>query len=225
VHALAAATSARRETVVRTLLSHGVAPDLRMPGGATSLILAAALGQARIVEALLEAGAAADARDEHGTCPLLAAAQFAFEGGDAAAARAVIERLLAAGADIAACNGGGQDVLLVLLGARAQAGTRCDAEQLRRLAEFLLERGARTDRQDLRGVGPLHACALHGLSGCARLLKAHGASTTLLDAFGRSAADVASMLGFADVAGELGAERTALPGVRQTLRRPARAPD
>ena len=86
--------------------------------------------------------------------------------------------------------------------------------------------GAAVDTQDRRGVGVLHACALHGLLGCARLLKAHGASVDQVDAFGRTAADVAALLGYVDVAAELGMPHPSrIPGVRQTLRRPARAPD
>jgi len=225
IHCLAAAVSARREAVVRTLLNHGVAPDLCMAGGGTALTLAAALGQLRIAEALLEAGADANAADDQGTAALHAAAQYAFDSGDAAGARALIERLLRAGARLDARNRAGQDALLVLLGARAQPGTRCDAEHLRRLAELLLERGARVDTQDQRGVSALHACALHGLYGCARLLKAHGAPLDLLDAFDRSAADVAALLGYVDVAAELGGGVPPLPGARQTLRRPARSPE
>jgi len=225
IHCLAAAVSAKREAVVRTLLNHGVAPDLRMSGGGTALTLAAALGQTRIAEALLEAGADANAADDHGTTALHAAAQYAFDSGDAAGSRTLIERLLRAGARLDARNRAGQDALLALLGARAQPGTRCDAEHLRRLTELLLERGARVDTQDQRGVSALHACALHGLYGCARLLKAHGAPLDQLDAFDRSAADVAALLGYVDVAAELGGSAPAMPGVRQTLRRPARSPE
>ena len=225
VHCLAAAVSANREAVVRTLLNHGVAPDMRMAGGSTALTVAAAVGEVRIAEALLEAGADPNAADEQGTTPLHAAAQYAFDGGDSADAHTLFDLLLRAGARLDARNLAGQDALLVLLGARAQPGTRCDAENLLQHAGFLLERGARTDSQDQRGVGTLHACALHGLYGCARLLKAHGAPIDLLDGFERSAADVAGLLGYVDVATELGGARAPLPSVRQTLRRPARAPD
>jgi ankyrin repeat protein len=226
IHALAAAVAARREAVVRTLLSHGVAPDLRIAGGGSALTLAAALGDERIAQALLEAGADANVADEQGTTPLQAAAQCAFESSDTAKARASIDLLLRSGARLDVCNLAGQDALLVLLGARAQPGTRCDAEHLCRLASYLLERGARVDTQDKRGVSTLHACALHGLFGCARLLKAHGAPLELVDGFDRTAADVAALLGYTDVAAELGGDRSSpMPGVRQTLRRPARAPD
>jgi len=227
MHVLAAAVAARREAVVRTLLNHHVAPDTRIAGGGTALTLACALGEPRIVDALLEAGADADATDDHGGTPLHAAAQYAFARGDADTARALFERLLRAGAQIARRNRGGQDALLILLGAREAPGAHCDAEQLRTLCEWLVDRGAAIDTQDERGVGSLHACALHGLIGCARLLKSHGAPLDLVDAFGRSAADVAALVGYVDVAAELGLRvgDVAMPGVRQTLRRPARAPD
>jgi len=226
MHCLAAAVAARREAVVRTLLSHGVAVDMPISGGGTALMLAAALGESRTVEALLESGANPNAADDAGVTPLQAVAQHAFGGGSAGDARAVLERLLQAGARLDACNSEGQDALLVLLGARAQPGTHCDAEGVRTLSEYLLQIGAQVDTQDRRGVGVLHACALHGLLGCARLLKAHGAPVDQIDAFGRSAADVAALLGYVDVAAELGMpQATRIPGVRQTLRRPARTPD
>ena len=226
IHCLAAAVAARREAVVRTLLSHGVAVDLPIAGGGTALIVAAALGEPRTVEALLESGANPNAADESGVTPLQALAQHAFGGGDAADVRTVLDRLLQAGARMDTCNSDGQDALLVLLGARAQPGTQCDAERIRSVAEYLLQMGASADTQDRRGVGVLHACALHGLLGCARLLKAHGASLDQVDAFGRTAADVAALLGYVDVAAELGMPHASrIPGVRQTLRRPARAPD
>lgn len=225
IHCLAAAVSARREAVVRTLLNHGVVADARMPGGATALALAAALGHVPIAEALIEAGADAGAEDDRGATPLHAAAQFAFEHDDTATAQALLELLLRAGAELDRRDQAGHDALLVVLGARAQPGTHCDAEHLLRMAGFLLQHGARVDARDSRGVGVLHACALHGLLGCARLLKAHGAALDAVDVFGRSAADVASLLGYVEVAAELGAPAPPLPGVRQTLRRPARAPD
>jgi ankyrin repeat protein len=225
MHCLAAAVAAQREAIVRTLLNHGVAADIRLAGGGTALMIAAALGLQRIVDALLEAGANANAADEQGATPLHAAAQYAFDHGDTAAAHALLDRLLRAGAQLDVRNQAGQDALLILLGSRSPPGAQCDAEHLARLTELLLGYGARLDTQDQRGVSALHACALHGLFGCARMLKVHGAPLDLVDGFGRSAADVAAMLGYTDVAAELGAPALPLPSVRQTLRRPARAPD
>lgn len=225
MHCLAAAVVAQREAMVRTLLNHGVEPDARLAGGGTALMIAAALGQSRVVDALLEAGANPNAADEQAATPLHAAAQHAFESGDTALSHALIDRLLRAGAQLDLRNQAGQDALLILLGAREPAGARCDAEHLARLTELLLGYGAKLDTQDQRGVGALHACALHGLLGCARMLKAHGAPLDLVDGFGRGAADVASLLGYTDVAGELDASRQVMPSVRQTLRRPARTPE
>jgi ankyrin repeat protein len=226
IHCLAAAVSARREAVVRTLLTHGVAPDLRMPGGGTALILAAALGLPHLASALLEAGADANAADDLGTTPLLAAAQAGFSAAaDTSSIRDLLEILLRAGAGLAAVNQAGQDAVLALLGAGAPPGTPCDGEHLAALVKVLLQHGAAVDTQDRRGVTPLHACAIHGLLGCARALKAHGARLEQTDLVGRTAGEVAAMLGYVDVAAELGVERAPIPSARQTLRRPARASD
>jgi ankyrin repeat protein len=226
IHCLAAAVSARREAVVRTLLTHGVAPDMRMPGGGTALILAAALGLPHLASALLEAGADANAADDLGTTPLLAAAQSGFSAAaDTAAIRDLFEILLRSRADIAVKSPAGQDAVLVLLGAGSPPGTPCDGEHLAALVRVLLQHGAAVDTRDRRGVTPLHACAIHGLLGCARALKAHGARIEETDLVGRTAGEVAAMLGYVDVAAELGAERAPIPSARQTLRRPARASD
>jgi len=216
---LSAAVAARREAVVRTLLQHEVDADLRLPGGGTALMIAAALGLPRIAEPLLERGADANAADERGNTPLLAAAQFAFDSRDTAAATSLLDLLLRFGARHDARNEAGQDAMLLLLGARAEPGAACDAGHLVQLVTLLLGKGAAVTCQDRRGVSPLHACAMHGLLGVARLLKAHGAPIDLGDGLGRSAGEVAVMLGYVDVAAELGVVRSTVPSARQTLRK------
>lgn len=216
---LSAAIAARREAVVRTVLGRGVGADQRLPGGGTALMIAAALGQPRLVEALLEHGADVNAVDERGNTALLAAAQFAFESRDTTSCEALLTALLRAGARCEARNQAGQTAVLLLLGARADPGTACDAQHLGQLARVLLDGGAVVDVSDARGVSPLHACAMHGLLGVARLLKANGAPLDLADGLGRSAGDVAALLGYVDVAAELGVVRQPVPSARQTLRR------
>ncbi|HXD83072.1 MAG TPA: ankyrin repeat domain-containing protein, partial [Rudaea sp.] len=71
----------------------------------------------------------------------------------------------------------------------------------------LCERGARIDVQDERGVGPLHACAMHGLLLPARALLSAGADRARRDLLERTPREVAHLLGFIDVAAELGDER------------------
>jgi ankyrin repeat protein len=227
VACLAAAVSARQEAVVRLLLERGAEPDRRLPGGSTPLMVAAALGLPGAAALLLAAGADANAVDEHGTSALHAAARFAFAGRDTTAARELLTALLAAGAHHHHCNADGQDALLLLLGAHADPGADCQAEHLTALAGLVADAGAGLDVQDHRGVGVLHACALHGLLGCARVLKGRGARLDLADSRGRTAGEVAAMLGYVDLAAELGAVRTPMPvpGARQTLRRRASTPE
>jgi ankyrin repeat protein len=68
---------------------------------------------------------------------------------------------------------------------------------------LLLARGANPDAQDQRGVGVLHAAAMHGLADPCRSLLRAGADPALRDTLGRSAAEVALMLGYADLAAEI----------------------
>lgn len=215
---LSAAVAARREAVVRTLLQHGIDADQRLPGGGTPLMISAALGLPRLAEPLIERGANPNAADDRGNTALQAAAQFAFDSRDTAVSAELLELLLRHGASIGALNQGGQDALLLLLGARAEPGTQCDAQHLGQLAALLVEKGARVDGCDQRGVSPLHACAMHGLLGVARMLKARGAPVDQRDSLGRSAGEIAALLGYIDVASELGVVRSPVPSARMTLR-------
>jgi ankyrin repeat protein len=219
--ALSAAVSARRENVVDVLLTHGVAVDQRLPGGGTALMIAAALGFPELAAQLLTHGAQVNAEDERGMRALHAVAQYAFASGDAERAQRTLILLLDAGAAVDAANAAGQTALLLLLGARAEPGTAADQRQLLALLSLLLKHRVDLNAQDQRGVSALHACAMHGLLLPARALLAAGADPERRDMLERSPRQIAHLLGFIDVAAELGTA-TAIPSAAQTLRQPAR---
>jgi ankyrin repeat protein len=203
--ALSAAVSARRENVVDVLLTHGVAVDQRLPGGGTALMIAAALGFPELAAQLLMHGAQVNAEDERGMRALHAVAQYAFASGDAERAQRTLILLLDAGAAVDAANAAGQTALLLLLGARAEPGTAADQRQLLALLSSLLKHRVDLNAQDQRGVSALHACAMHGLLLPARALLAAGADPERRDMLERSPRQIAHLLGFIDVAAELGA--------------------
>ncbi len=200
---LSAAVSARQETIVARLIAAGADIDQRLPGGITVLMIAAALGFDSIVQALLVRGADASSCDEVGSSALHAAAQFAWAGNELEPAKRIIERLLDAGAPINAQNLEGSSALLMLLGARADAGTPAPNRSLRQLVAVLLARGADLDAQDRRGVSVLHAAAMHGMVDLTEVLLKAGADTRRADLLGRTAYDVAVLLGYVDLAARL----------------------
>ena len=51
------------------------------------------------------------------------------------------------------------------------------------------------------------------------MLKSRGAALDQLDTLGRTAGDIAALLGYVDVAAELGVVRPSVPGPRLTLRK------
>ena len=218
---LVAAVAARRESLVGLLLEHQVAADQRLPNDATALMAAAAMGYPEIVEQLLDAGADVNAVDAGGRSALHAAAQFGFEHNDSLRARRLFDGLLKHGADINHADGEGKTPLLLLLGAELRPGSDCDATHIGALVPLLLEAGAKVEHADQRGVTALHACAMHALLPPARVLLSRGADRGAVDAFGRTAADVARQLGYVDIAHELASRSGAIPSVRQTLRQPA----
>jgi ankyrin repeat protein len=223
--ALSAAVSARRPAVVEALLQHRANVDHRLPGGGTCLMIAAALGYPEIVALLLTNGAHVDAEDERGVRALHVAAQFAFSSQDPERAQRTLQLLLEHGAAVNAANAAGQTPLMLLLGARADPGTAVDQRQLLALLPLLLSRHPDLNAQDQRGVSALHACAMHGLLLAARALLAAGADPDRRDILDRTPRQIAHLLGFIDVAAELGASGVAIPGVAQTLRQPARGYD
>ncbi len=201
--ALSAAVSAGHERIVAALVAHGVEIDQALAGGVTPLMIAAALGNDALVQSLLVRGASALAQDELGQTALHAAAQFAYNAEDAQAATRVIDRLLDAGCPIDAANRDGQTALLLLLGARADAGTRSSNRELGELISRLVHEGADVDVQDRRGISVLHAAAMHGMLDVAERLIKSGADPRRRDGVGRSANEVAILLGYVDLAAVL----------------------
>lgn len=201
--ALTAAVTGRHTAVVSLLLEQAVQIDQRLQGGATALLVSAALGHAEIAELLLQRGADVGIADDGGRTALHAAAQFCFGSQDSLAGRRLLDVLLAHGADATRTDNNDASALLFMLGAHARPGSPCNATHLGALLPLLLEAGAPASAADERGVTPLHACAMHALSGPARLLLARGADREARDNRRRTAADVARILGFIDVAHEL----------------------
>ncbi|MDE2308899.1 MAG: ankyrin repeat domain-containing protein [Xanthomonadaceae bacterium] len=222
---LSAAVAARREALVGLLLERRVAADQRLPNDATALMVAAAMGFPEILELLLRAGADVNAIDARGRSALHAAARFGFEHNDSLRARRLFDGLLKHAADVNQADSEGKTALLLLLGAQLPPGSDCDATHIGALVPVLLDAGARTGHADQRGVTALHACAMHALLPPARVLLSRGADRQAVDAFGRTAADVARQLGYVDIAHELSARAAAIPSVRQTLRQPAQPTD
>ena len=105
--------------------------------------------------------------------------------------------------------------------ARAEPGASRNSAHLAALLPTLLDHGADLDAQDERGVSPLHACAIHGLLAPAQQLLARGANRHALDCLGRSAGDLAHLLGYAELAQQLGGTAP-MPSLAQMLRQPAR---
>ncbi|MFC5742559.1 ankyrin repeat domain-containing protein [Dyella tabacisoli] len=222
---LAAAVAARREALVTLLLERGVNADQRLPSEATALMVAASMGYPEIVEKLLDAGADINAVDARGHSALHAAAQFGFEHNDSLRAHRLFDTLLKREAGINRADNEGTTPLLLLLGAQERPGSACDATHIGALLPVLLDAGAQLEHADKRGVTALHACAMHALLPPARVLLARGADRNAVDAFGRTAADVARQLGYIDIAHELTARSGAIPSVRQMLRQPAQPAD
>lgn len=218
VTALAAAVNARRVTVVQLLLSHGVVADQILPGGVTPLMLAAAQAYPEVISDLLAHAATINAQDDRGRTALHAIAQFAFHSQDSERSRQALDLLIAHGADIALCNGEGQNALLLLLGAAVAPGARPDQKHLLTLLPLLLGNRAAIDLQDRRGVSALHACALHGLLLPLRALLVARANITLRDNLNRTPAMLAQHMGYIDLAAELDASANSSPSTAQILR-------
>jgi ankyrin repeat protein len=109
--------------------------------------------------------------------------------------------------------------LLLLLGARAEAGAACDEDVLLAVLERLLNEGVALDAQDQRGLCALHLAAMHGLLAVVQRLLREGANRGLRDSLGRTAHDLALLRGYVDIAAEFEPTR-ATPSLARFLREP-----
>jgi ankyrin repeat protein len=219
---LSAAVSMRHGAIVNALLQAGADIEYRLPGGVSVLMLGAALGLPDIVARLLSAGADVHAVDAQGLTALHCAGLFGFAAGDRARLLALLDTLLLAGAEPDGVTPGTVTPLLLLLGARAEPGTRCDEEVILAGLDRLLDEDIALDARDRRGFGPLHLAALHGLLRVVQRLLRAGADPDLRDALNRSPREIAIMRGFVDVAGELAP--SVLPGRGTPIARYLREP-
>jgi ankyrin repeat protein len=216
---LSAAISMRHASVVEQLLRAGANPDQALPGGVTPLMLAAALGLPDIAGRLLHQGANVGAVDEQGLSALHCAALHAFTARDRQRALALFDLLLPADLSPDAASNAGHTPLLLLLGARAEAGAACDEDVLLAVLERLLNEGVALDAQDQRGLCALHLAAMHGLGAVVQRLLREGANRGLRDSLGRTAHDLALLRGYVDIAAEFEPTR-ATPSLARFLREP-----
>ncbi|MBD8525813.1 ankyrin repeat domain-containing protein [Pseudomarimonas arenosa] len=215
---LTAAISMRHRAVVEVLLDAGVDLNQALPGGVTPLMVAAALGLPEMLVMLIDRGADARRTDENGNTALHALAQFGCAARDRTRLMACWNALLSCAAELADQPGGnGLSPLLLLLGARAEAGHPLDEECLGAQLEILLRHKPDLERRDQRGFAALHLCALHGLMQPLRQLLAAGADRQARDQLNRRAHEIAVLRGFVDIAAEL--DETTAPSMARLLRK------
>jgi ankyrin repeat protein len=216
---LSAAISMRHAPVVELLLQAGADPNQALPGGVTPLMLASALGLPEIAGRLLTQGAAVDSVDDQGLTALHCAALHAFTARDRQRVLALFDLLLLADLSPDAANASGHTPLLLVLGARAEAGAACDEDVLLAALERLFNEGVSLDSQDQRGLGALHLAAMHGLLAVVQRLLREGANRGLRDSLGRTPYDLALLRGYVDIAAEFEPTRP-LPSLARFLREP-----
>jgi ankyrin repeat protein len=212
---LSAAVSVRQPTIVAMLLQAGAPIEQRLPGGVTVLMLACALGLPEISARLLAAGADIHAVDAQQLTALHYAVQYGFAADNRSRLIALLDTLLLNGANPEAAENGKPTPLLLMLGARAQPGSKCDEQVVLAGVERLLDEQVSLDVQDPRGFGPLHLAALHGLSLLVQRLLRGGADPECRDTLNRTPREIAIMRGFIDVAGQF---QPAQPGVTSMAR-------
>jgi ankyrin repeat protein len=133
---------------------------------------------------------------------------------------ALLDTLLLSGAEPDAASYVGETPLLLLLGARAEAGTPCDEGIVLEAMEYLLNEDVRLDARDARGYTPMHMAAMHGLAQVVQRLLRAGADPRPRDGLNRTPHDLALQRGYIDVAAEFEPVRSlATPSLARFLRK------
>ncbi|MFT3808120.1 ankyrin repeat domain-containing protein [Arenimonas sp.] len=216
---LSAAISMRHGAVVEALLQSGADPNRSLPGGVTPLMLACALGLPEISARLLARGAGIEAVDDQGHSALHCAALHAFTARDRVRALALFDLLLQAELPADGATAQGHTPVMLLLGARAEAGAACDEEVLMAVLDRLLTEGVSLDSQDRRGLTVLHLAAQHGLLRVVQRLLREGADRQRRDALGRTPQELALLRGYVDIAAEFESSgRLTAPSLARFLR-------
>lgn len=152
--ALIRAAGGGHQAVLAELLAHQADVDTRTPSGVTALSAAIMAGHGTIVDTLLAQGAGIEQRLANDATALMVAAACGNRDG--------LSRLLAARADVAACDGVGNRALHAVAG---HAFGAADGEAVRAMLLALLTAGAEVDAGNEAGLTALHiACGAAAVS-------------------------------------------------------------
>lgn len=175
---LSIAIETSHSAVARALIDAGA--DVTLPGhaGVTPLVAAAYKGSADVLDTLLRHGADPKAPDATGKPAIVYAAARGFTR--------IVAKLLDAGVDVNQVHANGLTALSWAAG-YAEDVPASDGVALVRL---LLDRGAKLDIADDRGMTPLMIAASMDHAEVVELLLSRHADTTPRDRQGRSAADL-----------------------------------
>jgi uncharacterized protein len=179
---LAAAILAGRTTVVEWLLAHGVNANGELLGQMNALALAAACLRQPLVEFLLQRGADPEGAGAAVT-PLRATLALVTDPArPIAAVKAMLARLIEAGANPDRPDEEGRTPLLSLVGSGRSDVPIRDEARLQPLLMTLVQGGANPNATDAQGRTALHWICRHGLIQCGGALLELGADPRVTDA-------------------------------------------
>lgn len=166
--------------VVREMLANGAKVDICNRFGQVPLFRCVQNNNAENIKLLLEAGAEVNGRGHFEWTPLMEAVS--------SAAGAAAEVLLAAGADLEAKGKKGETALFMAVRRLAFGfSAKEKAEDVWKILELLLNKGADVNSRDILGNTPLMAALRADNVELAELLKQHGAEVNAVDCYGMSA--------------------------------------